>query len=240
MSVRAFYDTLAPHYDAVRFATPYARVIDRLERSFIREHVHPGSVLELGAGTGRLTTTLAALAPRVTVVDESEPMLAALRARLQDSRHVRAQHMNMFRVEELPEFGRFDTVVCFRMLPHVEDTARALSLIRRALRPGGRAIFDLWNSRSATYVLRTAARRGRVYTRFMSPGQMRNAITAAGLRVEACRGWGMLTPLRVLQGRLDEARLVRLFDLIERLGTTRLRGVAHALMFSCVNASSPS
>jgi 2-polyprenyl-3-methyl-5-hydroxy-6-metoxy-1,4-benzoquinol methylase len=240
MSVRGFYDALAPRYDAVRFATPYARLVDGLERAFIGAHCHPGSVLELGAGTGRLTTTLAALAARVTVVDESERMLAALGARLNGTPNVRARRMSLFGIEALEDFGRFDSVVCFRVLPHVEDTERALSLIQRALRPGGTAIFDLWNSRSAAFALRTLARRGRVYTRFLSPRRMRDAITGAGLTVEACRGWGVLIPFRVLQDRLDDDRVVRLFNAVERLGCTRLRAVAHALMFACVKGPGPS
>jgi SAM-dependent methyltransferase len=234
MSVRAYYDALAPRYDAARFGTRYARLVDELERSFIGEHCDAGSVLEIGAGTGRLTSTLARLAARVTAVDVSAEMLTVLRTRLHGVSNVRAHQLSVSRIPELDEFGCFDTVVCFRTLPHIEDTGKALALMQRALRPGGRAIFDLWSSRSLYFALRTLARRGGVYTRFLPPARMREEIAGAGLSVRACRGWGFLIPFRILLDRLEEHRVLKLFDVVERLGHARLRAGAHALMFCCV------
>lgn len=238
MSVSAFYDALAPRYDAVRFGTPYARWADGLERDFIRRHCPPGRVLELGAGTGRLTATLAAIAADVTAVDASAEMLRVLEARLAGARNVRVHRGSALDIGDLPSFGRFDAVVSFRLLPHLEDIGGALELVQRALRPGGTAVFDLWGSRSLYYALRTAARRGRVHTRFLPPRRMTDLVAAAGLRIVACRGWGFLLPFRRLVDRLDEPRAARLCDAVERLGQARLPSAAHAFVFACAKPES--
>jgi SAM-dependent methyltransferase len=214
--------------------------VDTLEHAFLREHCAPGLVLEIGAGTGRLTTTLASLASRLIAVDVTDEMLTILRSRLHGAGSVRSRRLSAFDIAELEEFGQFDTVVCLRTLPHLPDAGRALSLMQQALRPGGKAIFDLWSTRSLYFALRTLARRRRVATHFLSPPRMRRLVAGAHLQVEACRGWGLLLPVRSLFDRLDERRRQKIFDAVEGWGGMRLPGAAHAVMFSCVSRPAPS
>jgi SAM-dependent methyltransferase len=96
-------------------------------------------VLDLGAGTGKLTGLLAELGADVTAVEPDEAMLAELRRRLPSVRalHGRAEAIGL-------ADGSFDAVLCAQSL-HWFDLSRALPEIARVLVPGG-ALGALWNS----------------------------------------------------------------------------------------------
>ncbi|ETW24133.1 class I SAM-dependent methyltransferase [Mycobacterium gastri] len=93
------------------------------------------SVLELGAGTGRIADPLAQLGHRVTAVDDSARMLAEVR----HARPVRA------RIEDLQLDERFDAVLLATNLIHYrgDDLRRAvLTSIARHLKPTGKAVIQ--------------------------------------------------------------------------------------------------
>ncbi len=96
-------------------------------------------VLELGAGTGKLTAALDAVGHEVVATDPSGPMLARLPAGL-EARPVRCG------AEELPfRAATFDVVVAAQAF-HWFDPRRALPEIARVLRAGGRLAL-VWNFR---------------------------------------------------------------------------------------------
>lgn len=98
----------------------------------------PATVLELGAGTGQLTTRLVELGHDVLATDPDEQMLARLAARLPQVR------TSVAAAEKLPVPDRsVDVVVCAQAFDHV-DHERALPEIARVLRPGGRLAL-VWN-----------------------------------------------------------------------------------------------
>jgi SAM-dependent methyltransferase len=96
-------------------------------------------VLDLGAGTGKLTATLLGLGARVTAVEPDEAMLGELRRRCPQAR---ALHGSAEAIP-LPDAAA-DAVVCGQAL-HWFDMDRALPEIARVLVPGG-ALAGLWNS----------------------------------------------------------------------------------------------
>ena len=96
-------------------------------------------VLDLGAGTGKLTALLAELGADVTAVEPDEAMLAELRRQLPS---VRALHGP---AEAIPlADGSVDAVLCAQSM-HWFDMSRALPEIARVLVPGG-ALGAMWNS----------------------------------------------------------------------------------------------
>ena len=95
-------------------------------------------VLDLGAGTGKLTALLAALAADVTAVEPDEAMLAELRRRVPS---VRARHGPAEAIP-LPD-GSVDAVLCGQSM-HWFDRSRAVPEIARVLVPGG-VLGALWN-----------------------------------------------------------------------------------------------
>src|SRR4051812_49104988 len=88
-------------------------------------------LLELGAGTGKLTEQLLALRHRVLATDPLEEMLRRLRARLPAVRAVVGS------AERIPMRARSVDVVVAAQAFHWFDPERALPEIARVLRPGG-------------------------------------------------------------------------------------------------------
>ena len=100
----------------------------------------PRRVLELGAGTGRLTGELVALGHQVVATDPLAPMLRHLSRRLPDVAAARAV------AEQIPLRPRSVDVVASAQAFHWFDLDRALPEIARVLRPGGQ-IALVWNER---------------------------------------------------------------------------------------------
>lgn len=128
---------------------PAADVYERSRPGYPAEAVRdllgpaPLDVLDVGAGTGKLTRAVAGEGHRVVAVDPSEGMLAALRGAVPDvETHVGT-------AEALPVAdASFDAVVAGQAY-HWFDPPVALPEIGRVLRPGG-VLGLLWNSRDET------------------------------------------------------------------------------------------
>jgi len=101
-----------------------------------------GFVVEVGAGTGKLTRALAALGPRVLAVEPDARMLSVLRERGLEGVEGSA--------ESIPVGdGEADAVVAGSSL-HWFELDEALPEFRRVLRPGGRFGFG-WNHRDVRH-----------------------------------------------------------------------------------------
>lgn len=125
---RTSFDNGAPEYDRVRPEWP-ADTLDWL----LGSPADPLDVLDLGAGTGKGTRALADLGHRVTAVEPSDGMRAALESGL-GSREV---EVLPGRAEQLPlTDASVDSVVCLQAW-HWVDPEAAGPEAARVLRPGG-------------------------------------------------------------------------------------------------------
>lgn len=99
----------------------------------------PPRVLDLGAGTGKLTATLIEAGAQVSAVEPDEAMLGVLRRELPGVRALAGGAEDI----PLPD-ASVDAVLVGQAL-HWFDTARAYPQIARVLRPGG-VLGALWNT----------------------------------------------------------------------------------------------
>ena len=100
----------------------------------------PQRVVELGAGTGKLTAGLAAGDRSVVATDPLDQMLRYL------VRNVPGAHVVQGTAEQIPVRRRWADVVVVGQAYHWFDRDRALPEIARVLRPGGRIALT-WNFR---------------------------------------------------------------------------------------------
>lgn len=135
--VVAYYDALAPTYDANRFGNSYGRCLDAIERSLLREWLVGPRILDLACGTGRLLDLAS------EGVDLSPEMVRRARERWPDKR---IHHAPAWRVPVAD--GGFDTVFAMHLFMHLRPRTLRLILDEcwRLLRPGGILVFDLPNA----------------------------------------------------------------------------------------------
>ena len=99
-----------------------------------------GRVLEIGAGTGANLVFYNDGVATITLTEPETPMARRLARRIREQQ--RRVALVQAPAEALPfADARFDTVVSTLVLCTVVDQARALSEIRRVLRPGGHLLF---------------------------------------------------------------------------------------------------
>jgi ubiquinone/menaquinone biosynthesis C-methylase UbiE len=181
--VRGFYDRAARTYD--QWLGLYERVMGTAVR---RRHLLSrarGRTLEVGVGTGRNIADYPAETD-LTGVDISRAMLQIAEARA--TRLGRAVELRIGDAQNLdfPD-GSFDTVAAILFLSAVPDQHRAISEIRRVLRPGG-LLLVLDHARSTVAPVRWLQRPlNPVVARFARWEFMRNPlddVTSAGFSVE--------------------------------------------------------
>ena len=119
------------------FMVPYASdIASRLA------HLQTGRLLEVAAGTGIVTATLAAALPRVeiTATDLNQPMLDRAST-------IHGVNFRQADALDLPfDDGSFNAVVCQFGVMFFPDKAAAFREARRVLRPGGHFVFNVWDS----------------------------------------------------------------------------------------------
>lgn len=129
----ASFDRAADTYERSRPGYPGEAVDWLLESG-------PRAVLDLGAGTGKLTRALAGRVPTLYAVDPSPNMLAQLESAVPEA----ITAVGTAEAIPLPD-ASVDTVLMAQAW-HWVDPARAVPEIRRVLRPGG-VLGLIWNVR---------------------------------------------------------------------------------------------
>ena len=189
--VADYYSQQAQSYiTKVRDDNAHRRVTSERELAFVLKHVQPGSkVLEIGAGPGFFTRELVKRADSVLATDISPDMVAALQANIA-AENLTATPVDVYNLDELPGYGEFDTVVCMRVLCHVDDPMPALAQLRGAIHSGGNVVFDLLNAYSFIHLGRLVKRRPLKHTKYHTVRSMRRMIAESSLEITDSFGRG--------------------------------------------------
>ena len=139
----AFTGSIPELYDAIMvpaLMAPYARDLAARVAT-----IGTGRVLETAAGTGILTEALAVAAPGLEIIatDLNRPMVdyATRKSALRGGTFRSADALN------LPfERGRFDAVICQFGVMFFPDKVAGFRETHRVLKPGGRFVFNVWES----------------------------------------------------------------------------------------------
>lgn len=131
----AYYDALAPNYDADRFGTSYGRFIDAQEQRLLKAWLpQDGPILDLGCGTGRLSKFAS------HGCDASPASLAIAQAKYPGKAFAVGD------VAALPYLdASFAALFCLHVGMHL-DSAKLAALFAeaaRVLRPAGLFLFDI-------------------------------------------------------------------------------------------------
>ena len=137
-SIPQLYDTLMVPMLFDSYAADMAGRVARLR---------PEYVLETAAGTGAVTRALVRALPataQITATDLNQPMLTLAASHLPDQANVRWQQAD---AQSLPfPDDSFDVVVCQFGVMFFPDKPKGYAEAQRVLRPGGRFLFNTWDS----------------------------------------------------------------------------------------------
>lgn len=141
---------LAPYDDPARYDRRYGLQRDDVDYYVRAAKRTGGTVLEYGAGTGRVTLPLARAGVRVTGVDLSEKMLAQLRRHLarEPAAIARRVTLKLGDMRQLRLRSRFDLVIvpfnAFQHLYSRTDVEMFLGHVWRHAKEGARLLFDVY------------------------------------------------------------------------------------------------
>ena len=169
-------DAMAGHME--RHYSP-GRTWESLARGLVGL-VQLGDVLDAGSGDGTVAQLLAPRSRSYTLVDKSARMLVAAGLRLQKLGNVRLEQADLHHLPLAP--ASFDTALLFNVLPEVEDPARVLAQIARALRPGGRLALITVDAHDHPEL----AEAYRQLHPGFAPAALRKLLTRLGYEVESC------------------------------------------------------
>lgn len=136
------YDALAPVYERVFGPEAAASTWQTLTALLLPRLPARAQVLDLCCGTGEIAARLLGAGFRVTGVDRSAAMLAYARQRAPQATLIQSD------LRTYQPQTQFDAAVCaYNSLPHimrVRELRAVLAMVRRALRPHGPFVFDLY------------------------------------------------------------------------------------------------
>jgi demethylmenaquinone methyltransferase/2-methoxy-6-polyprenyl-1,4-benzoquinol methylase len=166
------FSWIAPRYDRIFHFSDPTQLLALLEL----EPTH--WLLDVGGGTGRVTSTLAEHVARVCIIDVSLGMLVEARTKELRAYRGAAEHL------PFPD-ATFDRILIVDAFHHFCDWPWAATELLRALRPGGRIVIEEPDIRNVVVKLIALGERLLLMrSRFYAPSDLAQLFRDAGGRVK--------------------------------------------------------
>lgn len=202
MDERRYWEQHAINYD--RSMSVLGKPLGRTLELVAEAVAGSANVLEVAAGTGLITTAIAPRVGRLVATDYADAMVGELRRRL-DEQGIKSVVCESADIYELryPD-GSFDAVVAANVLHLVPNLPRALSALRRVLRPGGKLIVPTF-CHDETLLSRIASRiiglTGFPGHRRFTTSSLCSALADAGLTIDEVETVPGVFPIGFVTGR---------------------------------------
>ncbi len=154
--------------------------------------------LDVGCGGGLISEPLARMGATVTAIDPGQQNIAAAQKHAQAS-GLSINYQPTTAEAVLAQGHAFDLVTCLEVIEHVPEPAAFVHTIAGLVRPGGLLIMSTINRTpksyalaivAAEYILRWLPVGTHQWDSFVRPGELKHAMTAAGL--EKCATLGLV------------------------------------------------
>jgi len=145
-----------------------------------------GRCLDVGCGTGFMVERIADLRINVVGIDSSEMLIEHARRRLE----VKSSSAELYvsDIQNIPQYGKFDLVLCLDVIEHLEHDREALSLLRQACLPDGKLILSV-PALSHLYGERDVMLG---HFRRYDKKELLSKMTESGFKVHSCQFWNMI------------------------------------------------
>lgn len=198
---REYWNRHARNYDRSMaiLGGPIPRMVE-LAAEAVRESAR---VLEVAAGTGLVTTSLARAAKEVIATDYAAAMVATLESRVKREQftNVRCEQADLYALRFEP--GSFDAVVAANVLHLVPDLETALAALVRMLKPDGRLVVPTYchdETIASRALSRLLAVTGFPGHRRFTLQKLRAAVEASGVQVMRVELLPGLIPIGYVEG----------------------------------------
>ena len=201
---RDFWERHAENFDRSLklFGRPYPRVLELTGDGVSGAQ----DVLEVAAGTGLITKSIAPRVRHVVAMDYANAMVAVLRRRIAKANlsNVECVSGDIYALAYPP--ASFDVVVAGNVLHLVPDLSGALGELIRVLRPGGKLIAPTFchdETRLSWLVSRALSVLGQPMHRRFTTASLRRALEEVGLRIRRSETIPGLIPIAHIEGVLQ-------------------------------------
>ncbi len=127
-------------------------------RSFLSKIKKVKTILEIGAGFGRLVPTYSFRAKKVILSDPSSRTLKIARTAFKSKKNIKYLHSSLENLPNKIRAGSVDLIIMVRVIHHLADVDNAFKIIHRTLKTGGFLIFEFANKKHIKAALRNLSK----------------------------------------------------------------------------------
>ncbi len=124
-------------------------------KSFLNSIKKVKTILEIGAGFGRLVPSYSFRAKKIILSDPSSKLLKIARETYKhNKKNFKFIHSSLENIPQKLRAGSVDLIILVRVIHHLEDIPEAFEIINRTLKPGGYFILEFANKANLKSIIR--------------------------------------------------------------------------------------